>query len=110
MLGRQGLPGRRRHRTAALLGSLGDAFRKALKTAGGLYLPGPVTCLFPHLLRHARATHLYESGMALWDVQKVLGHIWASTTVGYLSTVQADPELASLQSARRAVRRLSMEA
>ncbi|MDQ0941801.1 site-specific integrase [Streptomyces sp. V1I1] len=87
-----------------------DAFRKALKTAGGLYLPGPVTCLFPHLLRHARATHLYESGMALWDVQKVLGHIWASTTVGYLSTVQADPELASLQSARRAVRRLSMEA
>jgi hypothetical protein len=48
--------------------------------------------------------------MALWDVQKVLGHIWASTTVGYLSTVQADPELAGLQSARRAVRRLSMEA
>ncbi|MGW3983594.1 tyrosine-type recombinase/integrase [Streptomyces mirabilis] len=87
-----------------------DAFRKALKAAGGLYLPGPVTCLFPHLLRHARATHLYESGMALWDVQKVLGHIWASTTVGYLSTVQADPELSSLQSARRAVRRLSMEA
>ncbi|MFH9968363.1 tyrosine-type recombinase/integrase [Streptomyces mirabilis] len=87
-----------------------DAFRKALRTAGELYLPGPVTCLIPHLLRHARATHLYESGMALWDVQKVLGHIWASTTVGYLSTVQADPELASLQSARRAVRRLSMEA
>ncbi|MGH3343673.1 MAG: site-specific integrase [Carbonactinosporaceae bacterium] len=87
-----------------------DAFHKALKTAGELYLPGPVTCLIPHLLRHARATHPYESGMALWDVQKVLGHIWASTTVGYLSTVQADPELASLQSARRAVRRLSMEA
>lgn len=86
-----------------------NAFRTALKAAAKLHLPGPVTNLFPHLLRHACATHLYEGGMALWDVQKVLGHEWASTTVGYLSSVQADPEKASLEASRRAVRRLSME-
>jgi site-specific recombinase XerD len=44
-----------------------------------------VTELFPHLLRHACATHNYEGGMPLWDVQNVLGHTWASTTVGYLN-------------------------
>lgn len=86
-----------------------DAFRKALRSAGELHLRGPVTRLFPHLLRHARATHLYQSGMPLWDVQKVLGHLWASTTVGYLSSAQADPELAIVQSSQRAVQRLSVE-
>ncbi|MFI9545127.1 tyrosine-type recombinase/integrase [Streptomyces sp. NPDC052016] len=37
-----------------------DAFRRSLKTASGLYLSGPVTRLYPHLLRHACATHNYE--------------------------------------------------
>ncbi|MFE1882788.1 hypothetical protein [Streptomyces diastatochromogenes] len=32
-----------------------------------------MTVLFPHLLRHACATHNYESGMPLWDVQVLLG-------------------------------------
>jgi len=86
-----------------------DTFRKALKAAAVEHLPGPVTNLFPHLLRHACATHLYEGGMALWDVQQVLGHVWPTTTVNYVSSVQADPELASATSARRAVRRLSKE-
>ena len=62
-----------------------DAFRRALKAASRQYLKGPVTELFPHLLRHACATHNYEGGMPLWDVQNVLGHTWASTTVGYLN-------------------------
>jgi integrase len=84
-----------------------DAFRRALRAAGAAHLRGPVRRLFPHLLRHACATHNYEAGMPLWDVQKLLGHVWPSTTVGYLATVQADPELASLASSQRAVRRLT---
>jgi integrase len=83
-----------------------DAFRRALREASKLYLPGPVTHVFPHLLRHACATHHYEDGMPLWDVQNVLGHRWATTTVGYLSSVRADPELASMQASQRAVQRL----
>lgn len=87
-----------------------DMFRRALKIASHEHLRGPVSELFPHLLRHACATHNYESGMPLWDVQVLLGHIWPSTTVGYLATAKGDPERASLESSRRAVRRLSTEA
>jgi integrase len=87
-----------------------DAFRRALKAAAIEHLPGPVTSLFPHLLRHACATHNYESGMPLWDVQKVLGHDWPTTTVGYLGSVKSDPEQPSLVSSGRAVRRLRGEA
>lgn len=47
--------------------------------------------------------------MPLWDVQVLLGHAWASTTVGYLATAKGDPERQSLESSRRAVRRLSWE-
>lgn len=60
--------------------------------------------------RHSCATHNYESGMPLWDVQKILGHEWPTTTVGYLGSVKADPEKASLAASHRAVRRLSGEA
>jgi hypothetical protein len=51
----------------------------------------------------------YESGMPLWDVQQLLGHGWASTTVGYLTTARGDPERHSLESSARAVRRLTTE-
>lgn len=87
-----------------------DTFRKALKAASRSHLSGPVQELYPHLLRHACATHNYESGMPLWDVQKLLGHEWPTTTVGYLATAKADPERASMQSSSRAIRRLSGEA
>ncbi|MFD9595308.1 tyrosine-type recombinase/integrase [Kitasatospora sp. NPDC059973] len=83
-----------------------DAFRRALKAASQQHLTGPVAHLFPHLLRHACATHHYEDGMPLWDVQQILGHRWASTTVGYLSSVKADPERASMEASHRAVTRL----
>ncbi|MFF2128203.1 tyrosine-type recombinase/integrase [Streptomyces olivochromogenes] len=59
--------------------------------------------------RHTCATHNYESGMPLWDVQVLLGHAWPTTTVGYLASARTDPERASLESSRRAVRRLSGE-
>ncbi|MFJ8620571.1 tyrosine-type recombinase/integrase [Streptomyces clavifer] len=86
-----------------------DTFRRALKAASLEHLSGPVPVLFPHLLRHACATHNYEAGMPLWDVQVLLGHVWASTTVGYLATVRSDPERSSLESSRPAIRRLSQE-
>jgi hypothetical protein len=70
---------------------------------------GPVLELHPHLLRHACATHNYEAGMSLWEVQKLLGHEWPTTTVRYLATATADPERACLVSASRAAQRLVMD-
>lgn len=86
-----------------------STFRKAVGRASALYLTGPVTGLHPHLLRHACATHYYEGGMSLWEVQKVLGHEWTTTTVRYVRTAQGDPELASRQAADRAVQRLQVD-
>jgi len=62
-----------------------STFRRALKVAGSRFLTGPVTHLHPHLLRHAAATHNYERGMSLWEVQKMLGHDRPTTTVSYLA-------------------------
>jgi integrase/recombinase XerC len=84
-------------------------FRKALKAAAHLYLPGPVSGLFPHLLRHACATHNYEAGMSLWEVQKLLGHDRATTTVRYVATAQADPERAARTASDRAAQRLIVD-
>ncbi|MFC7983402.1 site-specific integrase [Streptomyces sp. NPDC057336] len=83
-------------------------FRRALRRASRLYLPGPVIELFPHLLRHACATHNYERGMTLWEVQRLLGHFWTTTSVHCLATAQADPEQADRwwASAARAGQRL----
>lgn len=86
-----------------------STFRRALKTAGSRFLTGPVTEMFPHLLRHACATHNYERGMSLWEVQKLLGHDRPTTTVSYLATAHADPEKVSLVAADRAVQRLVMD-
>jgi integrase/recombinase XerC len=84
-------------------------FRKALQFAGDRFLSGPVTHLHPHLLRHAAATHNYERGMTLWEVQKMLGHDRPTTTVSYLATAHADPETAGLAAAGRAVQRLTTD-
>jgi integrase/recombinase XerC len=86
-----------------------STFRRALKAVGRRFLTGPVTELHPHLLRHACATHNYERGMSLWEVQKLLGHDRPTTTVSYLATAHADPETASLAAAGRAVQRLVMD-
>ncbi|WP_284741771.1 tyrosine-type recombinase/integrase [Amycolatopsis sp. RTGN1] len=86
-----------------------STFRRTLKAAGHRFVTGPVTELYPHLLRHACATHNYERGMSLWEVQKLLGHDRPTTTVSYLATAHADPERASLDAAGRAVQRLVMD-
>ncbi|MEU9945016.1 tyrosine-type recombinase/integrase [Streptomyces lavendulae] len=59
--------------------------------------------------RHTCATHNYERGMTLWEVQKVLGHDWVTTTLRYMATAHADPELANLASSSRAGQRLVMD-
>ncbi|MER7694701.1 site-specific integrase [Streptomyces sp. NPDC097610] len=86
-----------------------STFRRLLKNASAQYLTGPVQELFPHLLRHACATHSYERGMTLWEVQKVLGHEWATTTVRYLASAHTEPEHANLAANARAAQRLVMD-
>lgn len=86
-----------------------STFRRSLHAAATNYLTGPVADLFPHLLRHACATHNYERGMTLWEVQKVLGHDWATTTLRYMATAHADPEVANLAASSQAAQRLVMD-
>ena len=86
-----------------------STFRQALQAAGRPVPDRPGPELHPHLLRHAAATHNYERGMSLWEVQKLLGHDRPTTTVSYLATAHADPEKASLAAAGRAVQRLTMD-
>lgn len=86
-----------------------STFRRVLKTASAQYLAGPVTHLHPHLLRHACATHNYERGMSLWEVQRILGHDWATTTVRYLASVHAEPEHVNLAASALAAQRLVMD-
>ncbi|MFD7718786.1 site-specific integrase [Streptomyces sp. NPDC059814] len=86
-----------------------STFRRSLKGAGAEFLTGPVRELFPHLLRHACAAHNYENGMSLWEVQKLLRHIWATTTVRYLASVHADPEAAGRDASERAAQRLLLD-
>ncbi|MFI5825451.1 tyrosine-type recombinase/integrase [Streptomyces rishiriensis] len=59
--------------------------------------------------RHSCATHNYERGMSLWEVQKILGHDWATTTVRYLASVHAEPEHANLAASALAAQRLVMD-
>lgn len=51
-----------------------------------LNLAGLVTV---HSLRHSFATHLVELSMPVFSVQRLLGHQYLSTTLGYLSSMEA---------------------
>lgn len=51
-----------------------------------LNLSGLVTV---HSLRHSFATHLVELSMPVFSVQRLLGHQYLSTTLGYLSSMEA---------------------
>ncbi|MFE2760421.1 tyrosine-type recombinase/integrase [Streptomyces halstedii] len=60
--------------------------------------------------RRACATHRYEAGMSLWEVQKLLGHDWTTTTVRYILPTRGDPEMASRRPSARASQRLRVDA
>ena len=60
-----------------------SAFRQAGEAAG---LRQHVT---PHVLRHTHATHLLESGVDLFTVQKLLGHACIESTLCYLNVSTA---------------------
>jgi len=50
----------------------------------------------PHTLRHSFATHLIENGYAVTEIQPLLGHNSANTTMIYLHT--ASPQLLKVKS------------
>ncbi|MFE6484942.1 tyrosine-type recombinase/integrase [Streptomyces sp. NPDC057757] len=103
-------PSERRVPAGALRRPVGPAgFRGALRTAAAAWMPGPPFAFYPHLLRHACATHHYERGMSVWEVQRVLGHVWATTTMRYMAGVHADPETVNRQASSRAAERLAAQ-
>jgi hypothetical protein len=89
-------------------GRTADYERSSYDEPHDRFLTGPVVHLHPHLLRHAAATHNYERGMTLWEVQKLLGHDRPTTTVSYLNSQelhQTGEEAAGQQLARLPGRR-----
>ena len=70
--------------------TLQEAFQAAL-TRSCVKTPGSL-----HLLRHCFATHLYEDGVSLLTMKKLLGHARISTTAWY--TQIADSHINSVKS------------
>ena len=47
--------------------------------------------MYPHRMRHSKATHLVDSGINIYNVRDFLGHESVTTTQIYLTT---NPEVA----------------
>jgi site-specific recombinase XerD len=82
----------------------GDSFALALKAVAGRHLPGPVTRLSPHVLRHACASRWYADGVSLLGIQQLLGHRWLQTTMRYVHVADQAIEADYQQAAERAAR------
>ena len=50
-------------------------------------MPGTIEgSVYPHRMRHSKATHLVESGINIYNVRDFLGHESVATTQIYLTT------------------------
>lgn len=58
-----------------------NSVQKALPNAG--LRAGIAKHITPHMLRHSFASHLYEDGCHIQNIQELLGHSWQSTTMIY---------------------------
>ena len=72
-------PSKQRHNEPLDDGSIRHLCRNAGRRAG---IPRPV---FPHLFRHACATHMLDAGADLRTIQVLLGHADIRTTARYLN-------------------------
>ena len=64
--------------------------RKYAKTSNDAY-PGIIEgSVYPHRLRHSKATHLVDNGVNIYNVRDFLGHESVATTQVYLTT---NPEI-----------------
>lgn len=82
-----------------------EAFRVAIKAAAGVWLPGPVRELTPHVLRHACASGLYAEGLSLAAIQQLLGYRWLTTTMAHVHVAADSIESEYAAAAERAATR-----
>jgi site-specific recombinase XerD len=75
-------------------GGVSHILRKYADSASDGYLDMPKT-ITPHILRHSKAMHLYQSGVNLVYIRDILGHVDISTTDTYAR--------ADIESKRRAL-------
>ncbi|MFF1548128.1 tyrosine-type recombinase/integrase [Streptomyces sp. NPDC058291] len=78
------LPSRRRAAGGGWCAACAVTLRQGLAVAVGRWLPAWSGRLTPHSLRHYCASHLYERGVGLEAIGALLGHVWLSTTAGYV--------------------------
>lgn len=96
------LPSERFDRGLDRCGRVGDnALRRSLAIQVDQWLPAWSGRMTPHVLRHYCASSLYASGMDIKALQELLGHLWLSTTSGYIHVRAEHIEQAWQQSNRR---------
>ncbi|WP_203448931.1 site-specific integrase [Photorhabdus khanii] len=70
------------HHTKLTRGGISHILQKHVKTIIPRH-PGMYEKLTPHVLRHSKAMHLYQSGVNLIYIRDILGHVDISTTDMY---------------------------
>jgi integrase/recombinase XerD len=81
-------------------------FRRLLVDASRAHLPDRTPPLTPHVLRHACASRLYGEGVSLPAIQRLLGHRWLNSTMGYVHVADEAIEAEYVRAAEVAAARL----
>jgi len=82
-------------------------FRRLLVLASRAHMPERTPPLTPHVLRHACASRLYGEGVSLTAIQRLLGHRWLNSTMGYVHVTEDAIEAEYVRAAEEAAARLS---